>query len=275
MEKTKRNERIGAMVKILTNRPNHIYTLQYFCELFSAAKSTISEDIVIINDIFEKFGLGHLETVAGAAGGVRYLASPPGEKTLEFIQELCRELSHPDRVLPGGFIYMTDLLYNPNIVQGIGEILASQFVDRKPDFVITVETKGIPIAMMTARSLDCPVIIARRDNKVTEGPVVTINYISASSKRIQTMSLSKRAVKEGQRGLIIDDFMKGGGTARGMVDLLREFNADVVGVGVAIATEQPAEKMIDDYKALMTLKQINDIEKKVCIEPSEWFWENR
>lgn len=146
--------------------------------------------------------------------------------------------------------------------------MASRFYEANPDFVITVETKGIPIAMMTARALNCPVVVARRDNEVTEGSVVTINYVSASSKRIQTMSLAKRAVKEGQRALIIDDFMRGGGTARGMVDLLKEFNVDIVGVGVMIATEQPRQKMIDQYVALIQLEEVDEASRKVVARPA-------
>ena len=41
----KRTERVGAIIKILTDTPNKSYTLQYFCDLFGAAKSSISEDI--------------------------------------------------------------------------------------------------------------------------------------------------------------------------------------------------------------------------------------
>jgi purine operon repressor len=165
---------------------------------------------------------------------------------------------------------MTDILYSPQITQRFGEILASQFYQEAPDFVITVETKGIPIAMMTARALNCPVVVARRDNKVTEGSSVSINYVSASSRRIQTMSLVKRAVQEGQKGLIVDDFMKGGGTARGLMELLNEFNADIVGVGVIISTDEPEKKMIDNYKSLMVLREVNEEKRAILIEPASW-----
>ena len=56
---------------------------------------------------------------------------------------------------------------------------------------MTVATKGIPLAYAVANYLDVPVVIARKDNKVTEGPTVSINYVSGSSKRIQTMTLAK------------------------------------------------------------------------------------
>ena len=48
------------------------------------------------------------------------------------------------------------------------------------------------------------------------------------------MSLARRALKEHARVLIIDDFMKAGGTIQGMMDLLFEFNAKVAGVGVFV-----------------------------------------
>ena len=72
MEKIRRNERMSAMMKILSASPNRIFTLSYFCELFGAAKSTMSEDIDILRDVVKTFQLGELETVTGAAGGVRY-----------------------------------------------------------------------------------------------------------------------------------------------------------------------------------------------------------
>ena len=38
------------------------------------------------------------------------------------------------------------------------------------------------------------------------------------------MSL-KRAIKNGANVILIDDFMKGGGTAKGMIDIMKEFDA--------------------------------------------------
>ena len=45
MGRLKRNERIAAIVKILSDNPNRTFTLSYFSDLFQSAKSTISEDI--------------------------------------------------------------------------------------------------------------------------------------------------------------------------------------------------------------------------------------
>ena len=269
MEKIKRNDRIGVMVNVLCSHPNQIFTLNHFSEMFQTAKSTISDDVVIIRELLNRFELGDIETVVGAAGGVRFVPQLFERDSL-FIEEICNQLSVADRILPGGFLYMTDILFIPEVVQRFGEILATQFHQARPDFVITVETKGIPIALMTARALNCPVVVARRESKVTEGSTVSINYVSASSKRIQTMSLVKRSVQRGQKGLIVDDFMKGGGTAKGLMELLHEFEAEIAGVGVIISTGDPDQKMIEDYKSLMVLKQVDEMERKVIVEPSSW-----
>lgn len=64
MRKVQKNERIGVISSILTDNPNQIFTLTHFCEVFNCAKSTISEDIDVIKEIFSNYQLGTIETVA-------------------------------------------------------------------------------------------------------------------------------------------------------------------------------------------------------------------
>jgi purine operon repressor len=272
LDKVKRNERIGAMIKILSNTPNKSFTLTYFSDLFGSAKSTISEDIDIARDSLEKYGLGTLKTVAGASGGVLYIPQPPAEESLLFIKRLCRQLEDPGRILPGGFLYMLDLLSEPTVVSHMAEIISQWYAGSQPDFVLTLETKGIPVALMTAKYLGIPLIIARRDVKIADGSVVSINYVSGSARRIQTMSLPKRYIKEGQQALVVDDFMKGGGSAKGLVDLMHEFNVEVIGTVVVMSTVEPAQKLIGDYRSLMTLHSVDETAHTVDVRPSEWLF---
>ncbi len=271
MEKVRRNERMSAMMKILSGAPNRIFTLSSFCELFGVAKSTLSEDIDLLTQVIDTFHLGRLDTVTGAAGGVRFRARVSREAARSSIQELCQRLSGTERVLPGGFLYYADILSDPECVQRMGEILATEYYDAAPDFVLTMETKGIPAAMATARALGVPLVIARRASKVYEGSAVNINYVSGSSGSIQTMSLARRAVKEGQRCLIVDDFLKGGGTARGMQELMREFDVTVVGMAFVMATAIPEKKRVSGEKALMILDMIEFEDKEIAsVKPAPW-----
>ena len=113
---------------------------------------------------------------------------------MSFVQSLCGELAAPARVLPGGFLYLSDILSTPELTRQMGVIIAEQYYDAAPDFVLTMETKGIPVAFATANALGVPLVIARRSSKVYEGSAVNINYVSGSGS-IETMSLSRRSVR--------------------------------------------------------------------------------
>ncbi|HAE61567.1 MAG TPA: pur operon repressor [Eubacteriaceae bacterium] len=267
MEKYKRNERIGAIIKILADNPNKVITYNFFSERFYAAKSSISEDVLVVKKIIENLEMGKIETVAGAAGGVKYVPEMAEEDTRRFLKEVCEKLMDKERIIPGGFLYYTDIIYMPDIVDKLGRIIASRYLHEKIDYVVTMETKGIPVALMTAKYLNLPLVIVRRQSKVTEGTTVTINYVSGSSSKISTMSLSKRAMKTGAKVIIVDDFMKGGGTAMGIVNMMKEFEAEVKGISVLLAKKEPEKKLVDKFHPLMMIEKLDSASGEINIYP--------
>lgn len=274
MKKLKRSARLVEMTQFLWTRPHQLISLSTFAERYGAAKSSVSEDLGIIKEVFEEEGLGQLHTLAGAAGGVKFVPLKRKEDSLETIKDICTQLEQPERILPGGYLYMSDLLGMPQVLNEVALMFASAFTDREFDVVMTVETKGIPLAYATASYLNIPVVIVRRDHKVTEGSAVSINYVSGSSKRIQTMSLARRALKEEARVLIIDDFMKAGGTIQGMKDLLQEFNAQVAGVGVFVESREESEEshlLVDEYVSLAKLTGVDAKNRTITVELGNYF----
>lgn len=273
MKKLKRSARLVEMTQYLLTRPHTLISLTAFADRYGSAKSSISEDLAIIKEVFEEEGIGELHTLAGAAGGVKFKPIMPKHTALAIMHDICAKLEQPDRVLPGGYLYMTDVLGQPDLLADVGKLFATAFRDRQIDVIMTVETKGIPLAYATAACLNIPVVIVRRDNKVTEGSAVSINYVSGSTKRIQTMSLARRALKERSNVLIIDDFMKAGGTIQGMIDLLYEFNATVAGVGVFVESGdvEREERLLEDYISLAKLTAVDMKTKQMNIVPGNYF----
>lgn len=265
MRKVQKHDRISVITSILTNNPNKIFTLTHFCNIFDCAKSTISEDLDMVKDIFTQYDLGNIETISGAAGGVYYNPLMTDEQIKEFTNELCEMINRSERIIPGGYIYTNDLLYSPTISKNIGRALASLFKDVDVDYIITVETKGIPIALMTAMILNKPMVVVRNQSKLTDGTVIHMNYITGSNHRIRTMCLSTKAIKKGSKVLFIDDFMKAGGTAKGIIDLMQEFEAEMVGIGVLMATRKPEKKVVEDFKALLWLDAVDESNKIVDV----------
>jgi purine operon repressor len=271
--KFRRSERLIDMTTYLIEHPRQVVPLTFFAERYGSAKSSISEDLAIIKLSFEERGLGTLQTIAGATGGVKYSVRISEQEARPFVQELCQLIASPDRLLPGGYLYMTDILGNPSIVQRAGKIIASAYADSNIDVVMTVATKGIPLAYAVASQLNVPVVIVRRDNKVTEGSTVSINYVSGSTKRIQTMVLSKRSLSEGSKVLIVDDFMKAGGTIKGMISMLEEFRAHVSGIAVLVESEEIEERLVDDYLSLVQLSNVNEKERTINVKTGNFFTE--
>ncbi len=251
----KRNERVGALVKILCDSPNRIFTLSCFTEIFGSAKSTVSEDLLVVKKLMEDMNLGKVITLPGASGGVKYMPHMTPDARCAFLQDLCNRILEPGRVIPGGYLYLADLLCHPDYVSRIGAIFAERFITEQIQTVVTVETRGIPIAMMTAHYLNVPLVIVRNENKPTEGPTVSINYVSGSKGDLKTMYVPKRAIRPNSNVLIIDAFLRGGGTVKGMEDLVQEFDARVCGVGVLIEFTEPLQKLIRSHYSLLKLNE--------------------
>lgn len=272
MDKTKRTERIAAITRLLTDNPNKLFTLPQFCEKFGTAKSTMSEDIAIVESALQKHGLGQVETLAGAAGGVRFRPLLSRQQAYQQVESISQTLCDPQRVLAGGYLYWSDILSSPDIARRMGSIIAGEYYGAGADFVLTMETKGIPFALMTAEALGVPLIIARRSSKVYEGSAVNINYVTGRGS-IETMALARRAVKPGQKALIVDDFIRAGGTARGMVSLMAEFNVEVVGMAFMLAQENPPERHISGDRSLMLFSETGA--DRLLVRPAPWLTEEK
>ncbi len=263
--KLRRSERMVVISNYLLNHPYELTSLNLFAEKYESAKSSISEDIAIIKKAFEESSIGQIETVTGASGGVVFTPMISDEESLAIATELRDQMAESNRILPGGYIYSSDLLSTPAILKNVGRIIANSFKDEKIDAVMTVATKGVPLANAVANVLNVPFVIVRRDLKITEGSTVSVNYVSGSSDRIEKMFLSKRSLPAGSRVLIVDDFLKNGGTINGMISLLAEFDSSLAGVAV-FAENQQGNRNVGPYKSLLAVTDIDVANNQVKVE---------
>lgn len=254
----RKSDRLIWVAQELLTRPSQTVSVSDLAARLGVAKSSVSEDVAQIRGVLESAGRGTVLSTPGAAGGVRYTPRLPEAERISFAEAMVQALADPSRMLAGGFVYMSDLLGDPLVLDRIGLLFAEAFAEEAVDVVVTVETKGIPLAAATARYLHVPLVVVRREHRVTDGPVVSVHYVSGSSRRIQTMSISKRAMPERARALVVDDFMKAGATAKAVVQLLSEFAATVVGTAVFTATADPAVKLVPSYTALFSLEHLQE-----------------
>ena len=70
----------------LINHPYELTSLNTFAERYESAKSSISEDIVIIKRAFEEMEIGNIETITGAGGGVVFTPSISDQESKEIVR---------------------------------------------------------------------------------------------------------------------------------------------------------------------------------------------
>jgi purine operon repressor len=256
------------LTQLLTRRPGHQVNLGELGQTLDVAKSTLSEDLLLVKEALESAGLGFVDTQVGALGGVRFRPAMDRRAVKEQLSQFVQELSNADRLTPDGFFYVTDLLFSPPKITGLGALLGERFRSSAVDWVATVETRGIPLALACAQALNVDTVLLRRDHHLSEGSSLSINYLSGSSRHVQSMSLARRAPVRGGRVLFVDDFMQAGGTARAAQDLLGDFGAKVVGVGVLVATQAPEHKLVDEFSAILEWTRATDGVGTVA--PSAW-----
>ena len=85
------------------------------------------------------------------------------------------------------------------------------------------------------------------------------------------MVLSKRSLKEGSKVLVVDDFMKAGGTVNGMKNLLEEFSATLSGIGVLVESDTLDERLVDDYVSILKLSEVNERDKQISLTEGNYF----
>lgn len=270
----KRSERLVDLTNYLLENPFQLQKLNQFTERYSASKSTISEDLEIIRGVFKAREIGELRTYTGTTGGISFIPDISDAKSRRMAQEIEELMTHNNRILPGGYLYLSDILGHPVNLRKIGQILAHEFIDNRVDAVMTIATKGIPIAQAVAECLCVPFIVARRDPKVTEGATIAVNYMSGSSAKVESMVLSKRALSAGQRVLIVDDFMKGGGTLNGMKSLVQEMDCRVAGVSVFIEGPFRGERPLADYRSMLRVDDIDLSDHTITVRLGNIFDEN-
>lgn len=268
--KVRRSNRLVDMTRYLLDHPRKLVSLKFFGHRYDSAKSSISEDLSIIRKTVEHWGVGKLETLPGASGGARLTPLYSKENAKKVIGELVKAVDDDSRLLPGGYIYLSDLLGRPDILREVGRLIATQYVHEDVDVIMTVETKGIPIAQSVAMYLNRPFVIVRNSSHITEGSTVSVNYVSGSSQRIKKMELSRRTMKEGANVVVVDDFLKGGGTMYGMKSLIQEFGAHLVGMTAFAEGQFAGHRLVDNCTSLIKVDAEDGVEKHLHAEAGNY-----
>lgn len=124
---------------------------------------------------------------------------------------------------------------DPMLMELCAQELANRFKDIHATKVLTAEISGIAPAVLTALHLQLPIVYARKSKPVTMPDEVFLTLSPSHTKgRMVELIVSPEFLGEGERVLIIDDFLATGATIHGLVRLTQVAGATIVGIGALI-----------------------------------------
>ena len=144
-----------------------------------------------------------------------------------------------DGVVKQGNVLKVDTFLNHQIdVALLDEIAAElkrRFADEPVTKVLTIETSGIAIACSVAREFGVPVVFAKKAKSVNmDGEMYVAEVESYTHKKTNKVIVAKKFLSEGDRVLIVDDFLANGCALQGLISIVDSAGAEVVGCGIVI-----------------------------------------
>ena len=135
---------------------------------------------------------------------------------------------------------------DPVLMQLIGKEFAARFKDAGITKIISIEASGIAPAIMAGLELGVPVIFARKYQSLTlKDDLYRSKVFSFTKQTESTIAISNKHLSSTDKALVIDDFLANGQAALGLIDLIHQANAEVVGVGIVIEKSfQPGREVL-------------------------------
>ena len=149
-----------------------------------------------------------------------------------------------DRVLKDGVVregsvlkvdsFLNHQLDIPLFVE-MGREFARIFDGCEINKVLTIEASGIAIACFAAQQIGCPVVFAKKSRtKNIAGDLWHSKVESYTHGKIYDVVVSRDFLGPNDRVLIIDDFLANGAALTGLINMVQQSGATLVGAGIAI-----------------------------------------
>lgn len=186
--------------------------------------------------------------------------------------QLLKDKIKKDGVVINGEILKVDSFLNhqidPDLMLKIGKEFAKRFENCQIDRVLTIEASGIAMAMATGMILQVPVIFAKKGAASFQADeAYCADVYSFTKKMANKVSVLKKFLPQGQKVLIIDDFMAHGEAAMGLAEIVEQAQCEVVGIGVVIekSFQGGADKLIKAGYRLESLAKIKAFENNTVV----------
>lgn len=141
------------------------------------------------------------------------------------------------KCFPGGILKVDKFInhqMDPNLMKAIGVEFVKRFAAANANKILTIEASGIAPAIMLGFLLDLPVVFVKKKKPSTLENMLSSKVMSFTKQRSYDVVVSHDFLTENDRVIFIDDFLAYGNAAKGVIDLVRQAGATIVGMGFII-----------------------------------------
>jgi len=182
------------------------------------------------------------------------------------VKELKERILRDGKNLGGGILKVDSFVnhqVDPLLMDACGKEFARRFAGVHATKILTAEISGIAPAVTTAIHLGLPVVYARKTKPITMPDQVYLTLAPSHTKgRMVELIISPEYLANGEKVLIIDDFLASGQTILGLARLAEAAGSHIVGIGALI------EKLFEGGRE--ALKPLGvPIESLACITAME------
>jgi xanthine phosphoribosyltransferase len=154
------------------------------------------------------------------------------------VKELEERILRDGKNLGGGILKVDSFVnhqVDPLLMDVCGREFARLFASVGATKVLTAEISGIAPAVTTAIHLGLPVVYARKTKPITMPDQVYLTLAPSHTKgRMVELIVSPEYLANGEKVLIIDDFLASGQTILGLARLAEASGSRIVGIGALI-----------------------------------------
>ena len=187
--------------------------------------------------------------------------------------ELLKQRIREDGVVRGTDVLKVDSFLNHqmdiDLFEEIGKEFRRLYDGCGVNKILTIEASGIGIACITAQFFHCPVVFAKKSQtKNIDGAVYRTKVQSFTHGRVYDVILSRQFLGPEDRVLVIDDFLANGAALDGLIDIIHQSGATLVGAGICIekAFQPGGERLRKAGVRVESLARVKSMSEETGVE---------
>ncbi len=153
------------------------------------------------------------------------------------MRALKERIMRDGRCFDGGILKVDNFInhqMDPILMKSMAVEFVRRFAGTKINKIVTIEASGIAPAIMVGYLLELPVVFAKKKVPSTMENMLSTTVYSFTKNSSYNVCVSKDYLCPGDKVLFIDDFLANGNAAKGIIDLVEQAGAELVGMGFLI-----------------------------------------